>query len=282
MIEPGDLERLENRVQAALVEDGSLDIAGYGEISCVLNLTSAGRRFVCKRLPPMDVESFLAYKDVAEAYILALELRGITVVQTTFPAVGVDPLSGYCVQPRQERLLVDALRDDPGQWIESLVALIVSATGSGLGLDGQVSNWAVDEGRLVYFDVTTPLLRDKNGAERLDLEIFMKPLPAAMRPAVRRFMLGEILSHYYEPRAVMVDAAANLIKEQLEHLISPFLAAANKTVDDPITEREVRRYYRRDAITWEALLGLRRIDRWWQRSVRRRTYPFLLPGEVRR
>ncbi len=282
MIDPGDLERLENRVQAALLEDGSLDIAGYGEISCVLNLRSNGQRFVCKRLPPMPITSFLAYKDVAEAYVLALELRGISVVPTAFPAVGIDPVTAYCVQPRQERLLVDALRTDPGEWIESLVASIASATGSGLGLDGQVSNWAIDGERLVYFDVTTPLLRDNEGSERLDLELFLQPLPAAMRPAVRRFMLNEILSHYYEPRAVLVDAAANLIKERLENLIPVFLAAANKSVDEPITDKEVRRYYRRDALTWEVLLRLRRMDRWWQRSIRRRTYPFLLPGEVRR
>jgi hypothetical protein len=33
---------------------------------------------------------------------------------------------------------------------------------------------------------------------------------------------------------------------------------------------------------WEILLRLRRADRWWQRTVRRRGYPFLLPGPVDR
>jgi hypothetical protein len=30
------------------------------------------------------------------------------------------------------------------------------------------------------------------------------------------------------------------------------------------------------------MLRVRRADRWWQRHIRRRTYPFLLPGSIRR
>jgi hypothetical protein len=33
---------------------------------------------------------------------------------------------------------------------------------------------------------------------------------------------------------------------------------------------------------WGLLQRLRRIDRSWQRRVRRRQYPFLLPGKVER
>jgi len=44
----------------------------------------------------------------------------------------------------------------------------------------------------------------------------------------------------------------------------------------------VRRYYRSDARLWELMLRLRRADRWWQRRIRRRTYPFLLPGHIER
>ena len=39
---------------------------------------------------------------------------------------------------------------------------------------------------------------------------------------------------------------------------------------------------RADARMWALLQRLRRADRWWQRRVRRRQYPFLLPGEVQR
>ncbi len=60
------------------------------------------------------------------------------------------------------------------------------------------------------------------------------------------------------------------------------VAAANDRVDPPLTVDEVRKYYRSDARTWEVLLRLRRADQWWQRRVRRRTYPFLLPEPTER
>ena len=49
-----------------------------------------------------------------------------------------------------------------------------------------------------------------------------------------------------------------------------------------LTVDEVRKYYRSDARTWEVLLRLRRADQWWQRRVRRQSYPFLLPERTER
>ena len=80
----------------------------------------------------------------------------------------------------------------------------------------------------------------------------------------------------------MVDLIGNLLKERLDHAVGPALAAANRRVTPAITRDEVDRWYRSDARTWAALLRLRRVDRWWQRHIRRRTYPYLLPGPIRR
>ena len=60
------------------------------------------------------------------------------------------------------------------------------------------------------------------------------------------------------------------------------LDAANDVVSPAVTEDEVRSYYRSDARLWEVMLRLRRADRWWQATVRRRPYPFLLPGPIAR
>ena len=60
------------------------------------------------------------------------------------------------------------------------------------------------------------------------------------------------------------------------------LEIVNTAVEPAIDEAEVRRYYREDAAMWALLQRLRRIDRAWQRRVRRRQYPFLLPGKVER
>jgi len=103
-----------------------------------------------------------------------------------------------------------------------------------------------------------------------------------MRAPVRRFLLDEILSHYHAPRPVLLDVVANLHKEHLAAAIPAVLDAINRHVDPPITPDEAHRYYRRDALMWEVLQRLRRADRWWQRRVRRRRYPFLLPGSIER
>ncbi len=79
-----------------------------------------------------------------------------------------------------------------------------------------------------------------------------------------------------------VDLAGNLLKERLAGWIPSVIEAVNRTVEAEITEDEVRRYYRSDARLWGLMLRLRRADRWWQRRIRRRTYPFLLPGHIER
>ncbi len=151
-----------------------------------------------------------------------------------------------------------------------------------LGLDGQMSNWALHDGKLLYMDVTTPLMRDAQGRELLDTELFMKSLPWALRGLVRRFFLGEIIDKYYLPRGVILDILGNLLKENLAKLIPTCLEQANVRLPEAIQESEVHRYYRSDAKMWALMQRLRRADRWWQRRIRRRTYPFLLPGKISR
>ena len=101
-----------------------------------------------------------------------------------------------------------------------------------LGLDGQLSNWAItDEDRLVYLDVSTPLMRDSEGHEALDTDLFLSSLPWALRPVVKRFMLRDILATYYRPRTIIVDFLANLYKEKLSHLLPDLIERANGAID---------------------------------------------------
>jgi hypothetical protein len=71
--------------------------------------------------------------------------------------------------------------------------------------------------------------------------------------------------------------ASNLIKERHERWLPTLLGAANVHVAPAITDREVRIYFARDRRLWLLMQRLRRADRAWQRYVRRRPYPFLLP-----
>jgi hypothetical protein len=126
------------------------------------------------------------------------------------------------------------------------------------------------------------MMRDERGTERLDTDLFLASLPWALRAVVRRFMLGSILDKYYSPRGVLVDLLGNLIKEGFPEHLPLGVEVVNRMIEDPVDAAEVQRYYREDAAMWALLQRLRRLDRGWQRHVRRRQYPFLLPGKVER
>ncbi|VAW09120.1 hypothetical protein MNBD_ACTINO01-2224 [hydrothermal vent metagenome] len=288
MIDQEVLKRLEDRVLAVLDGDSTehLDVIGYGEISTVLRADGTNGPVAAKRLPQMSRTQFAAYSETLTDYLDDLRARGVRAVDSTVRAVGDDPVVPYCIQPLQPLLLVDELRSADSAMIEhrvgKLVDSIVGAVDDGVGLDGQVSNWAIDNDDLIYIDVTTPLLRDASGAERLDVGLFIASLPWALRGAVDRFLLTEILSHYYDPRAVLLDLAGNLHKERLTAIIPPLLDAANRVISPVISESEAAKYYRSDALTWEFLLRVRRADRVWQEKIRHRRYPYLLPGRIER
>jgi len=288
VIDPHVLAQLESDVVASLSGDTSvhLEVLGYGEISTVLRAEGLNGPVAAKRLPRMTRAQLSAYSETLSRYLHDLEARGVRPVDSAVFSVGSDPVTPYCVQPLQPLLLVDELRDAGPDTIDrraqQLVEIVVGAVDGWLGLDGQISNWSVDGDALLYIDVTTPLLRDAAGTDELDTDLFLASLPWALQSSVRRFLLDEILSHYYDPRAVLLDMAGNLHKERLPEVIEPLLRATNRVVTPPISLDQAMKYYRSDARMWELLQRLRQADRWWQKTARHRMYPFLLPGEIDR
>lgn len=287
-----DLCALDDALERAFAsgDESGLDLLGYGEISCVLRGRSGEARFAGKRLPPFpDAHALEAYREVFTSYLAALEERGIAPVPSALEAVPRDggPRVAWCIQPilPAGSLLPDVIRAETLEEGATLFARVVdrvaAAVGPELGLDAQLSNWALVDGELRYLDVTTPLMRGAGGRERLDPELFLASLPAPLRGLVRRFMLGGILDKYYDPRGAVLDAVGNLIKERLADRIARFLEIANARVSPPIEAREVRRYYADDARTWALLQRLRRLDRAAHRALGR-PYPFLLPRDIER
>ena len=281
-----ELAALEDGVQLALrrCDPSMLDLLGEGEISLVLRAGSSGE-WACKRLPPFpSFESAERYSGTIDEYTAALARRSVDVVATDLRQV-VDASGAivlYCVQPvlPASALAVSVVRNEPPgapSLLADIVETVFSAVDEQVGLDAQLSNWAVADGRLRYFDITTPLLRDRDGTSQIDTEVFLASMPWVLRPPVRRFVVPGIIDRYHEPRSVARDLAANLFKEGLDDLVPVVVEEVNHRVDRPLTVEEVRRDRRSDARTWELLQAIRRVDRVWQRRVRRRTYPFLLP-----
>lgn len=291
--EPSELESLDAALEEALRtgDVSALTLLGYGEISCVLQFNRESEAFACKRLPVFpDETARTAYARVFTEYLDILENRGVKPTPSQLVTLEGPAAARrvYCTQPKLagESLLPKWLGgvDDAeaGRVFLDIVNLVENVARGDVGIDGQASNWAFADGKLVYLDVTTPLLRNAEGQERLDLDLFLASLPWALRFLVKKLMLRGILDKYYIPRGIILDFLGNLIKEKLETRIPLFLQALGNRFERPISEKEIRAYYEEDAGTWALLQRLRRMDRAWQMKIRRRTYPFLLPGPIAR
>ena len=293
LLSEAELHRVEEKVRRALEtgDESGLDVLGYGEISCVIGHEVEGRPLALKRLPPFyDAETFATYREVFELYFETLVARGVKPLSSTLQSFerSDGSIAAWCVQPRlpAENLLSKHFhacpKHDAVELFERVLRAILACAGPTLGIDGQLSNWILDGNEVRYLDVTTPMLRTADGTERLPVAVFLASLPWALRAPVRRFMLGEILDKYYDPRGVVLDLLGNLYKERLESLLPALIERANAFVRPAIDIAEARRYYSDDARSWALLQRLRRADRWWQKRVRRRVYPFLLPGTIER
>jgi hypothetical protein len=268
-----------------------LEVLGYGEISAVLAWASDGRSWACKRLPPFpgraDADRYAA---LFEEYLATLQARGARVVPSTLQRLERDDgkVVIYCVQPLLPaaqlavRVLERSNAAEARALFETVLGRIVAVVSPQLGIDGQLSNWWVTGDEVAMLDVTTPLLKDAAGRNRLDMELFLAAVPAPVRPLFRRYVVPSVVDKYHDPRGVTLDLVANLIKEGLESHIGPFLEIANRRLSQPIEAAEVRRYYAGDARVWTAWQALRRADRFVRLRLLGQPYPFLLPGRIER
>ena len=281
-----ELQKLDAAIDSAIRagEAGPLHVLGYGEISLVLGWPSADPAVAVKRLPAFRDEAQIErYASVLRRYLDELERRGIRVVPTDLRWLeAANGLHAYLVQPfcTRDALLTRILTRAPeargAALLSTLATHVAQTVDDRVGLDGQAANWVVEGDGLACLDVSTPMLRGADGRQQLDLAPFLSMYPWALRAPLARVAQG-VMAQYHDPRAVLVDVGSNLIKERLEQWLPALLAAANAVVEPAISEREVRRYFARDKKFWLLMQRLRRADRAWQRHVRRRPYPFLLP-----
>jgi len=275
----------------ATADASGLEVLGYGEITTVVVCESGGKRYACKRLPPFAAARDAdLYAVLFDEYVATLTKLGVRVVPSSLQRLARDDgtVVLYCVQPALpgEQLAVRVLaRVDDERALalfETILGRIFAAVSPQVGVDGQLSNWMVDGQEVLFLDVTTPMLKDAAGRDRLDTGLFLAAVPPPVRPLFRRFVVRQIVDKYHDPRGVVLDLIANLIKEGQEHHIAPFLVAANRRLAHPVGEAEVRRYYEGDARVWTAWQAMRRFDRFVRTHLLGKPYPFLLPGRIER
>jgi len=288
-----DLAALDAAVTRAFStgDPSGLEVLGYGEISAVVAWASDGRSWACKRLPPFPGRADAdRYSALFEEYLATLQVRGVKVVPSTLQRLERDDgkVVIYCVQPLLPaaqlavRVLERSNAAEERALFETVLGRIVAVVSPQVGIDGQLSNWWVTGDEVAMLDVTTPLLKDAAGRNRLDMELFLAAVPAPVRPLFRRYVVPSVVDKYHDPRGVTLDLVANLIKEGLESHIGPFLEIANRRLSQPIEAAEVRRYYAGDARVWTAWQALRRADRFVRLRLLGQPYPFLLPGRIER
>lgn len=310
-----DLDRLqafEDQLNPAAPEQGTVpvQILGYGEISAVFRIESMPD-IAFKRLPPFpSPQQRTAYQNVIETYINTLKQQ-LDVDVVASQCVAIDNRDGeyilYVAQPilpagtvGNQFLRGASAAEYEAFWRELLRHLFriwrknaADCPGELIGIDAQVSNWAVKaDGHkitLQYFDITTPFLRHF-GKEMLNPEIFLKAVPSFLVWLVRWAFLQDVLDRYYDLRSVLIDCLANLYKEKLAERLPIALRIVNDVLQTeardlgikPISEQELRKYYKEDAFIWTIFLAFRRLDRFLKTRLLGKKYQFILPGPIER
>ncbi len=288
-----ELRELDRIVEDSLAsgEESQLAILGYGEMSLVLAWPPGDPRYACKRLPVFARrDQFTPYRQTFDDYLDALRAGGVDPVDSALRSVerADGTVAGYAVQPvlpastLAPNLLAESSPADGHPLVAQVVDAAANVVSPRVGIDAQLSNWTWEGERLQYLDVTTPMLWTADGTARLDVALLVRSLPWLLREPIRRLLAPRILDGYRKLRGVYLDLCGNLIKQGLEAWLPAFLEHVNRRLEEPMTRDEVRRYYRSDARLWATLLRVRQLDRGWQRRVRRRAYPFLLPRKIER
>ncbi|MGC9323271.1 MAG: DUF6206 family protein [Desulfomonilia bacterium] len=319
-IDVGILERFEAGLNPARPDESTIParIIGYGEISTIFEiLESSQQGLAYKRLPifytkdEMDQYEplFMEYNRVLRheigipvpdhASIRILPQRGNLVIYNVQEKLPPESIGNQIIHRSDD--------ESVGMLLECILEKLLDVFSYNqkgdritLGIDGQISNWAVKgfsasspvvtRGcELIYFDTSTPLMRI-NGKEQINPDLFLRSAPSFLVWIIKLLFLNDVLTRYYDFRLVVIDLIANLFKEQRKDLIPAFIDRANGFFSthaasfdiSPITLKEIRAYYREDAMIWRLYLALRRLDRFLTTTVRKKPYVYILPGKITR
>lgn len=279
------------------------NIVGYGEISAIFQIIGQ-TDIAYKRMPLFsNRDQAERYEGLFQEYCELLDKAGVAVpdTQTSIVEIPDRPVILYIAQQMipSERFGHKLIHTMDEEGSKRLMQIIIDTSRRlwefcqsnkpelEIAVDGQISNWAHlddDSDTVVYIDTSTPFIR-KNGVHQLDPKILIKTVPGLLRWMLTDKTFKEVLDRYYDPRKNMIDLVGNLYKEQKTSLIGPFISLINSQLPpgtDPITLKAVNSYYREDKAIWALFLRLRKMDRWFTATIRRKRYEYILPGKVKR
>ena len=321
---------LKNRIDAGLLEgfEAGLDplnphlskisatIIGYGEMSTIFAISHPGQEGIAyKRMPIFrSADEMDAYERLFEEYNTGLRNIGIAIPESALALV-IPGKGNSVIYNAQERLpsasigsaLIRRLDENSVRFLflcvlrelKKVFTCNRTRPSFTLGIDGQISNWAVKDYRegkpltekteLFYIDTGTPLIR-KEGIEQLNPDLFLRSTPSFLVWLIRLFFLEDVMTRYYDFRKVTIDCIANFYKEQRPDFVPMLIETANRFFagEDAesgitaITEKEVVSYYREDATIWRVYLAFRKIDRFLHLRILGKPYVYILPEKIER
>ncbi len=314
------LQEFERRLDPRHPERSAIPakVLGYGEISTVFEIGDERQRDLAyKRMPIFENDRELDHYEVTFEEYCRVLVEEIGLELPPYGHAALPPGEGMRVLfLAQKKLVPESVgnkaihilsRDDTVRLVRQILRKLAKLWEFNarkgrleLGIDGQISNWSIrgfeaanprlaDDIELVYFDTSTPFLRIE-GVEQLDPELFLRSAPSFLVWILRLLFLEDVMTRYYDFHLVATDLIANFYKEQLPEYIPELVESANEFLEKeaaslevaPLTEKEVRSYYREDAVIWSLYLNARRIDRFLRTRLMHRDYPYILPGKIKR
>jgi hypothetical protein len=316
------LEEFEQGIDTLHPEKGPIpiNILGYGEISLVFEFVDSKEQIAYKRLPIFDNEIQVhRHIKAYQRYHEILTRLGIFIPAEDAYWTNLDEntLVLYCAQEKinpetiGNRIIHHQISI---QEIYTLILLIMrklskiwlynhKSSNLKVGIDGQISNWGVrdydplspritESVELFYLDTSTPMFRINN-VDAMEPVLFLKSAPSFLRWALEALFLDEVVDRYFDFRLVTIDLLANFFKEQRAELIPGIIKLVNDFFLDevpqlelkPLSYNEVDNYYNGflgDRQIWVIFQAARRIDRFLQTRMLRRSYNFYLPGKIKR
>jgi len=313
------LKEFEKTLDTLNPEKGKIPIKilGFGEISLVFEILDDPAHLAYKRIPIFDNENQVkrhiwAYKEYCR--ILGEEI-GLNLPQSDAIWFKNDKeeIKFYCIQQKIDPEAVGnkAIHQISDNEIETLVILTMRELKKvwafnkenetlNVGLDGQISNFVVvdydhnnpevkETSKLQYLDTSTPMFR-KNNIEAMEAELFLKSAPSFLRFLIKALFVQEVVDRYYDWRLVTIDLIANFFKEQKPEIIPRLIRRINRFYREeakefniePITFKEVHKYYKNDKMIWVIFQNARRLDRFLKAKLFKKKYDFYLPEKIRR
>lgn len=295
------LTHFENVFDPSHPEESNSDvkIIGFGEISAIFILDEKDD-VVYKRMPLFnEAAEAERYAELYHLYCKHLSIAGLSIPASQTNIVRGDRgvISLYISQARfkgadfAHKHLHSIPEPDKMALLDAVFSEIEKVflfnqkneNETMLSIDGQLSNWVMEDNKLWFIDTSTPLFKI-NKTEQLDPEPLLKSAPSFLRWILRLFFLDDVMNRYYDQRLVFIDLIANLHKEQLPELIPEAIKIANKHLNGQkeITGKEIDDYYREDKMIWTLFLAFRKFDRWMTTNIFRNRYEFILPGKIKR